>query len=201
MFTFHKDSNIYIWDGARLQGGCQFEKTSNCYNYGPLRTEQDDRAATRSNAPDSTPRSPAPQGPAAGPYVGRHLALGWWSVFVFGALGLTLETLHGLKVGAYLDVANDTRRLMWTLAHAHGTLVGLVHIAFAASLPSLPHLSARHRRLVSQALVATTLLLPGGFFLGGVRFYSGDPGMGIALVPVGAVMLLFAAFRMARAVR
>ena len=26
------------------------------------------------------------------------------------------------------------RRLMWTLAHAHGTLLGLVHIAFAVTV-------------------------------------------------------------------
>lgn len=90
---------------------------------------------------------------------------------------------------------------MWTLAHAHGTLVGLVHIAFAVSLPSLPRLTAPQRRLVSRALMATTPLLPGGFFLGGIRFYSADPGVGIALVPVGAALLLFAAFHLARAAR
>ena len=64
----------------------------------------------------------------------RHLAFGWWSLFVFGALGLILETLHGFKVPAYLDVSNESRRLMWTLAHAHGTLLGLIHIAFALTL-------------------------------------------------------------------
>ncbi|HEY8174006.1 MAG TPA: hypothetical protein VIH21_13040, partial [Dehalococcoidia bacterium] len=60
-------------------------------------------------------------------YARRHLRFGWWSLFVFATLGLTLEALHGFKVRAYLDVSNDTRRLMWTLAHAHGTLLGLVH--------------------------------------------------------------------------
>ena len=39
---------------------------------------------------------------------------------VFGTLGLVLETLHGFKIGAYLDVSNETRRLMWRLAHVHG---------------------------------------------------------------------------------
>ncbi|MEM7232453.1 MAG: hypothetical protein AAF517_09780, partial [Planctomycetota bacterium] len=37
---------------------------------------------------------------------------------------------------------------------------------------------------------AAGLLLPGGFFLGGVFFYSGDPGLGILLVPIGAILML-----------
>jgi hypothetical protein len=41
--------------------------------------------------------------------------------------------------------------------------------------------------------------LPGGFFLGGVSFYSGDPGLGVLLVPVGAVLLLAGVFMTARA--
>lgn len=53
-------------------------------------------------------------------YARRHLRFGWWSLLFFLTFGLGLETLHGLKVGWYLDVENETRRLMWTLAHAHG---------------------------------------------------------------------------------
>lgn len=41
--------------------------------------------------------------------------------------------------------------------------------------------------------------MPGGFFLGGIAFYSGDPGFGILLVPFGAVLLLAAVFLIARA--
>ena len=66
--------------------------------------------------------------------VRRHLLFGWWSLLVFLSLGLGLETLHGFKVGWYLDVANEARRLTWTLAHAHGTLLGLIHLGFAWSL-------------------------------------------------------------------
>ena len=36
------------------------------------------------------------------------------------------------------------------------------------------------------------LLIPGGFLLGGLATYGGDPGIGILLVPVGALMLLAA---------
>lgn len=129
----------------------------------------------------------------------RHLLIGWWSVFGFGILGLILELLHGFKVGAYLDAGNETRRLMWTLAHAHGTLLGLVHIAFAATL-GLSAIADGKRRLISKTLGGASVLLPGGFFLGGLRFYSGDPGIGIAVVPAGAVLLFTAAWTVARAV-
>ena len=42
-----------------------------------------------------------------------HLRVGWWSLLVFLTVGIVLETLHGFKVGFYLDVGNDTRRMMW----------------------------------------------------------------------------------------
>ena len=132
---------------------------------------------------------------------GRHLRFGWWSLFVFLLLGATLETLHGFKVGFYLDVSNETRRLMWTLAHAHGALLGLVNVAAGLSLYTLPTLSEDPRiSLMSTTLGAATVLLPAGFFAGGISFYSGDPGIGIALVPVGAACLAIAVFLMARAV-
>ena len=127
----------------------------------------------------------------------RHLKIGWWSVFVFGGLGLTLETLHGFKVGAYLDVSNETRRLMWTLAHAHGTLLGLVHVAYSVTLPFM---GSANQQLSSRTLTSAGILLPLGFFLGGVQFYAGDPGFGVLLVPIGAVLLLSAVWFVARAV-
>ena len=42
-------------------------------------------------------------------------------------------------------------------------------------------------------LVAGTLL-PGGFLLGGFFIYQGDPGMGIWLVPLGALALCVGVF-------
>ena len=48
------------------------------------------------------------------------------------------------------------------------------------------------RQRASLCLVAAGFLLPAGFLLGGVVTYPGDPGPGILLVPVGAV-LFFAA--------
>ena len=134
-------------------------------------------------------------------YVRRHLRFGWWALFVFLLLGATLETLHGFKAGFYLDVSNETRRLMWTLAHAHGALLGIVNVAAGLSLRALPGLPGDGRApLLSITLIAATVLLPAGFFAGGIAFYSGDPGVGIALVPVGAACLAIAVFLMARAV-
>src|SRR5260221_3098657 len=133
-------------------------------------------------------------------YARRHLRFGWWSLLVFATLGLVLESLHGFKVRAYLDVSNETRRLMWTLAHAHGTLLAVVHIVFGLTIRAVPERSAVNQRLISGSLILASLLLPGGFFLGGVVFYSGDPGLGVLLVPVGAVLLLTALFLVARSI-
>ena len=123
-------------------------------------------------------------------YVRRHLRFGWWSLLVFLTLGIVLEALHGFKVGWYMDVSNATRRLMWTLAHAHGTLLGLLHIAFAGTLRLMPAESARSKRFASPCLIGSSVLLPGGFLLGGIVVYGGDPGLGILLLPFGAVLLV-----------
>ena len=54
-------------------------------------------------------------------------------------------------------------------------------------------LNSSRLRLASTSLVFASVLLPGGFFLAGIRFYEGDPGLGIVLVPVGAALLLLTA--------
>src|SRR4051812_30811291 len=92
------------------------------------------------------------------PYSLVHLRFGWWSLLVFLALGIVLETLHGFKVGAYLDVSNETRRLMWTLAHAHGTLLSLIHLAFSSALLRLPAGNSRSIRTSSICLTGASLL-------------------------------------------
>lgn len=134
----------------------------------------------------------------------RHLSFGWWALLGFLSLGLLLEALHGFKIGFYLDVSNATRRLMWTLAHAHGTLLALVNVAFALTLRALPSLEERQERwpqMASSCLLGASVLLPGGFFLGGVFVYGGDPGFGTLLVPPGAALLFVAVFLTARGSR
>jgi hypothetical protein len=95
-------------------------------------------------------------------------------------------------------VSNETRRLMWTLAHAHGALLGVINVLFGLTLRAAPATEAR-RPLASKLLVGATILVPSGFFLGGVSFYAGDPGVCIVLLPVGAMLLLAAIFLIARA--
>jgi len=128
--------------------------------------------------------------------VGLHLSVGWWSLLVFILLGSLLEFFHGWKIGWYLDVSNSTRRLMWTLAHAHGSLLALVNIAFAWTTSRL---AAPGNQLASRCLLGSTLLIPGGFFLGGISIYAGDPGLGILLLPIGALLLIIAIVLTARA--
>tara|TARA_B100000029_G_scaffold72949_1_gene64738 strand:- start:965 stop:1477 length:513 start_codon:yes stop_codon:yes gene_type:complete len=143
----------------------------------------------------------------------RHLVLGWWSLLVFVALGLALETLHGFKVAWYVNTGEpETTRLMLRLAHAHGTFLSLVHLVFAASLSNANGFTPRGRTLASRSLQASGILIPGGFLLAGLPAFvrtgglrlgvlGGDPGLGIVLVPIGALLLLLAVFLTARAVR
>jgi len=125
----------------------------------------------------------------------RNLRFGWWSLLVFLSLGGALETLHGFKIGWYVDVGNETRRLMFTLAHAHGTLLALINIAAGLTARNVDRFELRPS--VSFALIWAAILLPAGFFLGGIVIYDGDPGLGVWLVPVGAILLFYGIARIA----
>jgi hypothetical protein len=125
----------------------------------------------------------------------RNLRFGWWWLLIFLSLGGLLEALHGFKIGWYVDVGNDMRRLMFTLGHAHGTALALVNIAAG--------LTARHfqgfdlRPSVSISLMWSGILFPVGFILGGIVTYGGDPGLGIWLVPVAAILLFYSVISIA----
>jgi hypothetical protein len=117
-----------------------------------------------------------------------NLRAGLLALFAFTTLGLGLEALHGLKLGFYLNVDNETRRLLWRLAHAHGALLGLVNVAYALSARAWPKLEDR---LAARALLSALWLMPLGFFLGGAFARGGDPGVSVALAAAGGVALLF----------
>ena len=121
--------------------------------------------------------------------VRRHLRFGWWALLCFLTLGIVLEVMHGFKIQWYLRTDNETRRLLWTLTHAHGVLLALVNIAFAVTVRNLEPGPSRWRRVASPCLMGATALLPTGFFLGGLHFFEGDAGVGIILVPIGAALL------------
>ena len=154
-------------------------------------------------------------------YVTRHLRIGWWTLLLFLCLGIVLEGMHGFKVAWYLNVGTETRRLMWRLAHAHGAFLGLVHVAFAATLflwaglatgsgrggkkqsqrqIKLPDEPTAWCQFASRLLTGASIALPGGFLLGGVVIRGGDPGLGVLLLPIGAAMLLVAVLCVARGV-
>jgi hypothetical protein len=127
----------------------------------------------------------------------RHLRFGWWSLFSWLTLGVVLETLHGFKLAWYLNVGVEMRRLMFTLAHAHGTLLALVNIAAGLTLRTVKGFELEKK--ASLALLGGSVLLPAGFFLGGLVIHDGDPGLGVLLVPVGALLLLYGVWSAARA--
>ena len=87
---------------------------------------------------------------------------------------------------------------MWTLAHAHGGLLGLIHLILGLCLRIVPEIGSRHLRLISTSLIMASVFLPGGFFLGGIVIYGGDPGLGILAVPIGAAFLVVAIYKVAR---
>ncbi len=124
-----------------------------------------------------------------------HVRFGWLCLAIFLTLGIALEALHGFKSQWYLNVANETRRLMLTLGHAHGTLLALVNLGLAATLHCgfLP--ADAGLKLSGRLLMIATVMMPAGFILGGIQIFGGDPGPGIILVPVAAVFLLTAVIR------
>jgi hypothetical protein len=115
---------------------------------------------------------------------------GWISLATWVVFGLLIEGLIGFRAPALLD--DSVRREMFRLAHAHGTLLNLVLIA-AAICARLDLI--RMGRMTSLGLRIAVLLLPIGFLFAGIWHFKDDPGIGILLVPLGAVLLLAAAFQ------
>ncbi len=131
----------------------------------------------------STSASERPEGGApARPW---GLAIGLPGLLFWLVTGLGLESLHAFKEPAYL--LDPVRRLMWTLAHAHGTLLSA--IALLLALVVLPRVGAspRLRRHADRLFASGAVLLPLGFLIGGAWHPEGDPGPGIFLVPAGAL--------------
>jgi hypothetical protein len=116
------------------------------------------------------------------------IAQGWLSIAFWMSVGLLLEGLLGYKIPAYLS--DPQRRELFRLAHAHGTLLGVILIAaglcaerFVVALPKAARLALR----------AGSILMPVGFFLSGIWHTESDPGLAIWLVPPGALMVIFGA--------
>lgn len=96
------------------------------------------------------------------------------------AFGTLIESFLGFRSEALRD---ELRREMWSLAHFHGAMLAIVNIVYARG--------AAHA-LGSSFLIAGSLLMPLGFFIGGMWHPEGDPGLGILLVPIGALCAIIA---------
>lgn len=118
----------------------------------------------------------------------RHGRFGWTTVLIWLTFGLVLEMLHGFKSTGYL--LDPIRREFWTLAHFHGVTLALVNLIYVHWAEN-ETLRLDRQTLASWALLGGSILMPVGFFLGGLIHFEGDPGLGIFLAPPGALLILF----------
>lgn len=132
------------------------------------------------------------------PKVVEHLRIGWWMLLAFLSFGIALEALHGLKIGFYLNQDREITRTMWTISHAVGSILGLLHIAAAASIFIVSDWSNRNVAVVSMCLKSASILIPAGFFLAGCFATGAEMGKGILLVIPGVGMCLLALIVLAR---
>lgn len=130
----------------------------------------------------------------------RNRQFGWWSLLTWLSLGMLLEALHGFKIGWYLDVVNDARRLQLSLAHSHGTLLALVNLAFAATVHGTATVGPQLAR-AGTCLRWAALLMPAGFLGGGLFPMGPDPGLLVVLVPIGGLLLFVGVLQAALVVR
>ena len=113
------------------------------------------------------------------------LRYGFTALLLFVLGGLSLEFLHLIKAPWYLE--NHLRRELWVLAHAHGALLALFNLIYAALLP---HIAAAASAGIWLRWGAA--LVPAGFLLGGIGNTEGDPSLLIVLTPMGALAVLIA---------
>lgn len=117
---------------------------------------------------------------------------GWLSLAFWMSFGLLLESLLAYKAPAYLD--DPVRRELFRLAHAHGSLLGVVLVIAATWARGC---GAQLSRLAAGALRFGALIMPLGFMAAGVSHSESDPGLAIWIVPAGALPLIFALFSIA----
>ena len=119
---------------------------------------------------------------------------GWIGIAFWMSFGLLNEGLIGFRIPAY--IADDVRRELFRLAHAHGTLLSLMLLVAAFSINRL---TLDWPALGIWALRIGVVMLPLGFLLGGIWHFKGDPGLGVWLVPPAALLVIFGAITMALA--
>ncbi len=103
----------------------------------------------------------------------------WICLWIF--FGLLLDSFMGMKQLFYLS--NPIRREMWRLAHTHGTLMTLVFLAYV-------HFRGIAKKQHENMMFIGALLMPVGFFLGGIVTTEIDPFVGVFLVPIGGLLFV-----------
>jgi len=117
---------------------------------------------------------------------GKVAFQGWLSLAFWMSFGLLLESLMAYKSPSYLD--DVQRRELFRLAHAHGSLLGVVLVVAAIWARGI---GARLSPLGIIALRLGTVVMPLGFLAAGFWHPESDPGLAIWLVPTGALPLIF----------
>jgi hypothetical protein len=92
-------------------------------------------------------------------------------------------------------LSDPQRRELFRLAHAHGTLFGILLVVAALVLQR----GVTVPKAAHAALRAGAVLMPVGFFLAGIWHTESDPGLAIWLVPPGALLIIYAAIAFALA--
>ena len=118
-----------------------------------------------------------------------NLRFGWIALAFFIAMGLFLESLHLVKLPFYFEV--EIRRELWTLGHAHGARLAIVNIVFDLCARQLDWSGGRVR-WAGRLFIAAGVLVPAGFFLGGVGNSESDPSLWIVMTPLGGLAALVA---------
>jgi hypothetical protein len=127
---------------------------------------------------------------------GGLLTQGWFSIALFMTFGLALEGMMGFKSPEYLG--DPLRRELFTLAHTHGALFGLLLVAAGLTLRSLDLVLPRP---ALAALRVGALLMPAAFFAAGLRHPEGDPGPAIWLAPAGGILVIYGVISLGLQVR
>ncbi|MGH8455858.1 MAG: hypothetical protein ACRETW_07810 [Stenotrophobium sp.] len=124
------------------------------------------------------------------PTVRASLRYGWTMLAFFMLGGLTLALLLAIKASPYIAV--PIRRELWALAHAHGALLALINLPFAAFAPvCIPN--ERKRRFAGFMLRWGSFIMPLGLFLGGLwPSADGEPSKLIGLTFLGGLMVIHA---------
>ena len=117
----------------------------------------------------------------------------WLGVAIWMSFGLLMEGFIGYRIPGYF--ADATRRELFRLAHAHGALLSILLFAAAFCADKFPNTP----NFAIWSLRAGVVLMPLGFLLAGVWHFPNEPGIAIWLVPISALLIIFAAITMALA--